>query len=170
MSLLLVACQPAAETESAAEPESDPVQEIFERNSQTLLAYMEAWQNESMDFEQFFSQDFESWSTEFGQSDTIRFADIPAAYAQAWEMYDFELITEPLVLLPGVDIDSKEMDGSVRYYGEWRITLPASDSTEEKSATIQVYEAFTFDEEGKITLNLTYADFGGLNAYLHGEN
>jgi hypothetical protein len=32
-----------------------------------------------------------------------------------------------------------------------------------------MYQAYVFNEEGKMTLILTYGDFGGLLSYLHSQ-
>lgn len=163
---LFVGCQPVADSGESS-PAEDPTKEIFERNSQTVLNYLEAWQNENVDHAAFFSEDFEEWGTGFGQNDTTRFDDLAESDKGAWDRYDFELITDPLNILPGVNVDTKEFDGSVRYYGEWNIISPASDTTEEKSGTLRLYQAYVFNEEGKINLVLTYGDFTGINNYLN---
>ena len=167
---LFVGCQPAGDSSSESAAEESPVKEIFERNSQTVLKYLEAWQNENVDFATFFAEDYESLGTGFGDTDTIRFADLAESDRDAWERYDFELVTDPLNLLPGVNIETKEMDGSVRYYGDWKVISPASDSTEERSGTFKVYQAYVFNEEGKIRLVLTYGDFTGITNYLNSQD
>ena len=78
------------------------------------------------------------------------------------------MLTNPPVLLPGVNADTKEVDGSVRHYSEWEVTLPATDSTEAKSGTIKLYESFDFNEEGKIIYQQVYGDFTGLFMHLMG--
>ena len=40
-----------------------------------------------------------------------------------WAVYDAKLITD-LRLLPGVNPETNEVDGSVRYYGQWRLQKP----------------------------------------------
>ena len=87
-----------------------------------------------------------------------------------WARYDFEMVNGPFNFLPGVDVESKVADGSVRYYGNWKVTSPASDSTEEKSGIISIYSAFVFNDEGKINLQLIYGDFGGLIGYLNSQD
>jgi hypothetical protein len=76
---------------------------------------------------------------------------------------------ENLVLLPGVNVETKKMDGSVRYYGDWTVTLPATDSTEEVSGIIRVYQSFDFNEDGKFALVQGYGDWGGMNNYFSGS-
>jgi hypothetical protein len=56
----------------------------------------------------------------------------------------------------------------VRYYGDWQITIPATDSTEARSGVIKYYESFDFDDDGKIIYQQGYGDYGGLFGYLHG--
>jgi hypothetical protein len=163
---LLVACQPTADSGEST-TEEDSVKEIFKRNSQTVLNYLEDWQNESVDYATYFSEDYQAWGTGFNETDTTRYADLPESDQGAWDRYDFELITDPLNLLPGVNVETKEMDGSVRYYGDWKVTSPASDSSDEKSGILRLYQAYVFNEEGKINLVLTYGDFTGVNSYLN---
>jgi len=87
-----------------------------------------------------------------------------------FDTYDFKIATDPLNPLPGVDVDTKKIDGSVRLYYEWEITKTATDSTEAKTGNFRMYQAYVFNEEGKITLVLTYGDFGGLMDYLNSED
>jgi len=88
---------------------------------------------------------------------------------QIFEMYDFEIVDGPVNLLPGVDTETKKINGSVRHYSEWEITRTATDSTEAKTANLRMYSAYVFNEEGKITLSLTYGDFGGLMNHLNSK-
>ena len=89
--------------------------------------------------------------------------------ARMFEMFDFKLLSQPPNFLPGVDVETKIMDGSVRLYSEWEITRVATDSSEARSGNIRMYQAFVFNDEGKIRLDLTYGDFGGLMQYLFHE-
>ena len=163
LSLLVLSCQPAQDETNKA----DPAQALFEKNSTTVQAYLEAWQNESVDYDNSFAQDFWTWDTGFGGPDTLRLEDIKKRDQNNWARFDFEMVDAPFNLLPGVDVETKAMDGSVRYYGDWKVSSPASDSTEEKSGVIKIYGAFVFNDEGKVSLQLTYGDFGGIIGYLN---
>ncbi len=77
-----------------------------------------------------------------------------------FSMYDFEITIDSINLLPGVDPVTKKMDGSVRWYGQWKLTKSATDSTEAKSANLMIYHAWVFNEEGKITTSMAFGDFG----------
>lgn len=97
-------------------------------------------------------------------------SDVMKNDKKLWENYDFKLLTDPINLLPGVNIDTKLSDGSVRHYSDWQVTLPATDSTEAKSGVIKLYESFDFDADGKIIFQQVYADFTGLFMYLHSRD
>jgi hypothetical protein len=109
-------------------------------------------------------------NTGFGGKDSLSLDDVKAMDMEMWQRYDFKILTDPLVLLPGVNPDTKEFDGSVRYYADWQVTLPATDSTEARSGVLNFYEYFVFDENGKITQQAGYGDFGGLFGYLHDDS
>ena len=103
--------------------------------------------------------------TQFGaESDSLSLSDVIEEDKKSWANADFKIVSK-INLLPGVSADTKLADGSVRYYGSWEITLPATDSTAAKSGVIRLYESFDFNEEGKIVYQQYYGDFGGLNTY-----
>ena len=84
--------------------------------------------------------------------------------------YDFKIASDSINLLPGVNPETKKMDGSVRHYIDWEVTLLATDSTEARSGVLQIYEYFVFNENGKIVNQAGYGDFGGLMEYLHDDD
>jgi len=159
MAILVVGCQP---------PADNSVNEAFEKNSKTVLAYLEGVQNESIDYA-IFADDFISNGTGYGSPDSLTLEEKKVSDKGLFDMYDIELSPNPVILLPGVNVDTKEADGSVRYYGTWTVTLPATDSTEAKSGKIKSYESFDFNEDGKIIFMQFFADVSGLMAYLQGS-
>lgn len=160
VSILMIGCQPKADNSA---------NEAFEKNSKTVLSYLEGMQNESLDYDTFFSNDFILRGTGYGAKDTFNLEEVKANDIKGWARYDFEIITDPLVLLPGVNVDTKKADGSVRYYATWKVTLSATDSTEEKSGVLKLYESFDFDSEGKIVFQQYYGDITGLFKYLNSK-
>jgi hypothetical protein len=158
--ILFVGCAPA--------PDNSAI-EAFEKNSKTVMSYLEGFQNESLDYSTLYSDDMVLRGTSFGAPDSISLEEIMGFNKDTWERYDFELVTDPLVLLPGVDVDTKLADGSVRYYAVWKVTKPGTDSTEAKSGEIKLYESFDFDDDGKIVFQQYYADGTGLFTYLDSE-
>ena len=157
MSLLLMGCQP---------PQDNSANEAYEKNSQTAIAYLEGFQNENLDYSMF-AKDFVMRDTGFGTKDSLSLEDVKKNNKGLWENYDFKIVDDPIVLLPGVNVDTKLADGSVRLYADWEVTLPATDSTDAKSGILKLYESFDFDADGKVIYQQVYADFAGLFGYLH---
>ena len=160
LSIFIISCQPVPDNSA---------NEAFEKNSKTVLSYLEGMQNESIDYETFLSNDYVLRGTSFGAKDSFNIEEVKENDAKGWAIYDFEIITDPLVLLPGVNVETKKTDGSVRYYATWKVTLSATDSTEEKSGEIKLYESFDFDRDGKIVYQQYYGDITGLFKNLHSK-
>ncbi|MBT8262065.1 MAG: hypothetical protein KJO05_04525 [Bacteroidia bacterium] len=146
----------------------DPVAAVFEANSKTVMANLEGWQNENLDYSMY-AGDFYLYETAFSaEKDSLSLEEMKAYDKEMWANYDFKMVSEA-VLLPGVKRASTEPDGSVRHYPVWEVTKPATDSTEARTGTIRLYESFDFNEEGKILRQQVFGDFTGLMMYLHGE-
>ena len=157
LSILFVGCQP--KTDNSAN-------EAFEKNSKTVLANLEGWQNENLDYAMY-AKDFAMLETGFGApKDSLTLDEMIANDKQMWATFNFKLLSSPQVLLPGVNADTKLADGSVRYYSRWEVTRLATDSTAAKTGVIKLYESFDFDAEGKIRYQQVYGDFGGLMGHL----
>lgn len=156
LSFLAISCQPVANNSAS---------EAFEKNSKTVMTYLDGFQNENLDHVAIFAEDFVMLDTHYGvEKDSLSLSDIIEEDKKAWAGADFKIVSE-INLLPGVSADTKLADGSVRYYGSWEITLPATDSTAAKSGVVKLYESFDFNEEGKIVFQQYYGDFGGLSKF-----
>ena len=159
--ILIAGCQSASNTDYSAD-------KTFEKNAAVVLSYLQDFQNENLDYDAMYSKDFIMGITQFGPKDTATLDELKEMNNAIWAMYDFEFMTDPINLLPGVNADTKKADGSVRYYGKWKITLAATDSTAAKSAELKLYESFDFDEDGKIVYQQYYGDGGAIMSYLGG--
>lgn len=159
LSFVFIGCQPKVD---------NSVNEAFEKNSQTVLANIRGFQNENVDYSQY-AKDFVMRDAGFGAKDSLSLDGIMKNDKWLWENFDFKVLNDPIVLLPGVDVDTKLADGSVRYYSNWEITRIATDSTEAKSGILKIYESFDFDKDGKILYQQTYGDFGGLMMHLQSK-
>jgi len=158
--VLVAACQPQ-------ENGSNPAEEAFKRNAETVGALLESFESGKVDYS-VYADDFYYFSTAFGvPRDTIRKAQMMKEDQEMMALYDFEMVTE-FDPLPGVNPETKKMDGSVRHYVEWKATKPATDSTEEKTASLLMYETYEFNDEGKIVSQQGYGDFTGIMMYLNG--
>jgi hypothetical protein len=157
--VLFVACQP---TDNSSD-------EAFKKNSATVKAYLKAFQTENVDYS-VFSNDFISRDTGFGGKDTITLAQMKESDKYLFATYDLKLMNfDSLMLLPGVNNITKKPDGSVRYYGDWVVTRPATDSTAAKTGILKAYESFDFDSEGKILFQQIYGDFTGIMTHLNSK-
>ncbi len=155
LSLLLAACQ---------QPADNSANDAFKKNSETVKAYLKGFQAENVDYS-IYAADFIMRDTGFGAKDTVTLDEMIANDKNFWAAFDFQLLGE-VNLLPGVDPETKMPNGSVRYYGDWKVTAPATDSTAAKSGIIKLYESFDFNDEGKIIFQQVYGDFTGLMMHL----
>lgn len=156
-SFLVLACQPEAK--------ENPAKAIFEKNSQTVAAYLDAFCNKDLDHGAFFAEDYWSMPTYYGNTDTLFFEDMVSGDQEMFAIFDFEIVDE-LNLLPGVNAETKEMDGSVRHYNRMKLIIPATDSTEAIEMVFPFYESYDFNEEGKIAFYQAYGDWGGVDEYI----
>ena len=152
--VVLASCMSPAPTEGAHE-----VDALFAQNCETAKALIRDFDNEELTAVQGHFADSALWlPTKFGQTDTASLQDKLQAWESAWATYDFNLATEELRLLPGVNAETKEVDGSVRVYFDWEVVRPATDSTDRKAVMISYYESWDFDAAGKIWLTQIYGD------------
>ena len=150
--LAAVACQ-------APEEKGNDVDATFAANCETVETALSNFQNEVADYSMY-SEDYWARPTRMNpeRGDSVRLEDVKMSNARGWTIFDYELVSD-LAFLPGVNPDSKEMDGSVRYYGMWKVTRSATDSTDEASVMIPIYSSFDFDADGKILFQQNYGDF-----------
>ncbi|MSP84378.1 MAG: hypothetical protein EXR18_00915 [Flavobacteriaceae bacterium] len=156
VTLLFASCK--SKSDSAAN-------EAFEKNSKTVLAYLEGVQKEKIDYSSF-SKDFKSLNTWYGAKDTISLEEFKIGDSKALKNFNFKLLDSVPVFLPGVNSLTKIVDGSVRIYSTWEISTEKTDSTEAKSGRLKMYESYDFDADGKILYQQGYGDFSGLMNYL----
>lgn len=155
LAFLFAAC------EEKHDDQDNSAHEKFLKNSEVAKANITNWEKEAMDYSQY-AADFYLSGTGYGSPDSISLGDMKKMDAEFMAKYDFKIASDSIILLPGVDPATKKMDGSVRHYISWEVTLPKTDSTEARSGVIHLYEYFVFDEAGKISNQGAYGDFGGL--------
>lgn len=156
VSIMFIACEPKVDNSGY---------EKFVKNSETVMTNIKNWETETIDYSQY-AADFILAGTSFGSKDSISLDEMKAMDMDFLKNYDFKIASDSINLLPGVDPETKKMDGSVRHYIDWEVIRPATDSTEARSAVIHLYEYFVFNEDGKIVNQAGYGDFGGLMDYL----
>ena len=144
----------ACNSEVSIEVTNDNISKIFEKNCETVRSYEAAFCQENIDYEKFYSDKAIIKGTTLGAKDSMNVADRKAAHQEMWQKYDFSM-SQPLNQLPGVNPETKKMDGSVRMYFDITITLTENGN----SITIPMYNSFDFDDEGKILFLQYYGDF-----------
>lgn len=155
-SILFVSCKSNSDSAS---------NEAFEKNSKTVLNYMNGVQNEKIDYSGF-SKDFKSLGTLFGAKDTISLDEFKANDKMLLANFNLKLIGGEPIFLPGVNPVTKMPDGSVRNYSTWEISTEKTDSTEAKSAKFKLYQSYDFDADGKIIYEQSYGDLSAVIMYL----
>jgi len=152
--ILMLACTAPSDDVSVGEADA-----LFANNSETAMALIRDFDNEDLDGVRSHFADSARWRpTTFGKIEPATIEDKMKGWEAAWKIYDFDLVTTDLQLLPGVDVETKEPDGSVRVYFDWDLVRPATDSTERKSVTLSYYESWDFDADGKIWLTQIFGD------------
>ena len=137
--------------------EYNNIQATFDANCETVRSSIDNFQNEVSTYDEF-SVDFVSAQTGYNPTwDSTSLDEMKENRTMWWAVYDAKLITD-LRLLPGVNPETNEVDGSVSYYGQWEVTKTATDSTDAASVIIPIYASYDFDEEGKILYAQTYGD------------
>ena len=129
---------------------------IFEINCETVRAYFTDFTSEEVDYNKYYATNAVIKGTLIGSKDSITVDEHKAEHSNLFPKYDFSY-KAPLVLLPGVNPETKEMDGSVRFYFSLNVTLTES----QKSVSIPMYESFDFDDNGKFLLQQYYGDITG---------
>ena len=147
--ICIFACNRSVEVEVT----NDKVSVIFEKNCETVKEYEDAFCKENVDYEKFYAANAIVKGTTLGAKDSMNVEDRKVIHQEMWQKYDFS-ISQPLNLLPGVNPETKEVDGSVRMYFNLTITLTEN----ERSITIPMYESYDFDEDGKIVFLQYYGD------------
>ena len=152
--ILMLACTPPSDDVSVGEADA-----LFAKNSETAMALIRDFDNEDLEGVRSHFADSAQWRpTTFGKTQPATLDDKMKGWEAAWATYDFDLVTTDLQLLPGVKMDTKEPDGSVRVYFDWDLVRPATDSTERKSVTLSYYESWDFDADGKIWMTQIFGD------------
>ena len=149
---------------SCGSPHSDTAA-TFEKNASTIAQVFADFEAESDDFFTHFNAGAVWRGTGLNAPDTVTLEQVTAKYKAAWAKYDYELISSTN-FLPGVNPQTKAVDGSVRGYFEWNISKPATDSTEMKSVRVKVYESFDFNPAGEIIYTQVYGNLVAGYAYL----
>ena len=146
LSVFILSCN--SQTES-----DDTVNLSFEKNSETMQALLESYANENVDYSRF-ADDVVFRGTLLGAPDSLKLDQIKAIHKDFFAKYDVKHMA-PFNFLQGVNPETGEADGSVRFYYDMQVT----NSSNGKSVVIPIYESFDFDDEGKAIFVQWYCDW-----------
>ena len=146
LSVFILSCN--SQTES-----DDTVNLSFEKNSETMQALLESYANEDVDYSRF-ANDVVFRGTLLGAPDSLKLDQIKAIHKDFFAKYDVKHMA-PFNFLQGVNPETGEADGSVRFYYDMQVT----NSSNGKSVVIPIYESFDFDDEGKAIFVQWYSDW-----------
>ena len=149
---LLFSCNSQNETKKT----SEGADQKFLTNCSTVQGYLDDFVNESIDYKKYFNDTCKIRGTYFNSEGPMSVDDRVSAHKQMWAKYDFA-ISDSINFLPGVSPETKEMDGSVRFYFDWTVNNTLSG----KSITLPIYMSFDFDNDGKINF---YQFFGDISS------
>ena len=132
----------------------------YEQNMASMKAMFDGFQNKSID-PSLFAEDFVDVGTGFEEVDRNK-----AEAMQQWKMMtrvmDAELTNA--IYLPGIDTLTMAPDGSVRYYGQWKMTMG------EATQSLMAYGSMEFNDAGEIRNFAHYADWTATFGALLAEN
>ena len=132
------------------------VEQKFINNCNTVQSYLNDFVNESIDYKKYFNDTCKVRGTYFNSEGPTNVDNRITLHKEMWTKYDFA-ISDSINFLPGVNAETKEMDGSVRFYFDWTV----SNTENGKSITLPLYMSFDFDNNGKINF---YQFFGDISA------
>lgn len=152
--LLMASCnQPTVEC-----PEID--MSAYEKNKSTLETMFSNFQQGIVD-STMYASDFIDVGTGFNESDKGK--------DEAIENYNMmtsllKMNLQNAIYLPGIDTTNFEVDGSVRYYGEWQMQMG------EATQKLKTYGSIEFNEAGEIKNIAHYGDWTATFNALLAEN
>ena len=125
----------------------------FLDNCETVQSYLDDFVNESIDYKKYFNDTCKIRGTSFNSEGPMTVEDRMSRHKKLFPKYDFA-ISDSINFLPGVNADTKQVDGSVRFYFNWTII----NSENSKSVTIPLYMSFDFDDNGKFIFQQHFGD------------
>ena len=135
---------------------SADAEQKFINNCSSVQSYLNDFVSENIDYKKYFNDTCKVRGTYYNSEGSTNVNDRISLHKQMWAKYDFA-ISDSINFLPGVNPETKEIDGSVRFYFDWTV----NNTENGKSITLPLYMSFDFDNDGKINF---YQFFGDISA------
>jgi hypothetical protein len=157
VSLLVIACNSKEEKkEDDASKKMADMKALYEKNLATLKTFIAAFEKEDASGLAAQVADTAKWSSP-AYGDTVstkaHWMESLKYYLDNWD----NLKLNNSNFLPGIDQNTQELDGSVRYYGDWAGVHKSGLAT-----SIKFYGTYDFNKDNKIISGADYFDLGGL--------
>ena len=150
--IFFVSCQ----TNETTQNKDNKIDQLFSNNCKTVESYLNDFANESIDYKKYYNDTCKIRGTYFNSEGPMSVEDRKSAHKEMWKKYDFSF-SDSIVFLPGVNVETKEIDGSVRFYCDFSV----KNTENEKTVTLPIYQSYDFDSDGRF-IYLQY--FGDINA------
>lgn len=153
VSLLVIAC-----SEEKKEDDSKKWwnESLVQKNLATIQAGIAAFEKEDIDGWSAIVADSAVWSSPaYGDTVTTKahWLESLKFYMDNWD----NLKLNNAIFLPGIDSATHEMDGSVRYYGDWDAVHKSG-----LAMHLKFYATYDFNKDNKVTYCSDFFDVGGL--------
>ena len=154
--LLLTACADNDKKEDDASKKSAGMRALYEKNLDVLKKSIAAFEKKDIEGWAASIADTANWtSPTYG--DTVHtkahWKEALAYYIANWN----DLKLNNAVFLPGLDSAGHEIDGSVRYYGNWDAVHTSGVKT-----SVNFYGSYDFNTDNKVIFGSDFFDVGGL--------
>lgn len=156
ISLLIISCDNDKKEVEAASTNKSDSKALFEKNLSTLKTFIAAFEKEDADGLAAQLADTATWNSP-AYGDTVNtkahWMESLKYYLDNWS----DLKLNNAQFLPGVDADTHEFDGSVRYYGSWDGVHSSGVATK-----VNFYGSYDFNKDNKIISGSDFFDLGGM--------
>jgi len=153
VSVILSACNQSPSANSSVTREAKA---LYEQNLAVVKSVVNAFENEQIDALAATIADSAVWTTAAYGSVPGTKADWMKALSSYMADWDSLKLVEPL-FLPGLNLETFEIDGTVRYYGHWTGVHKSGLKTD-----LSFYAAYQFNKDHKIVNASEFYDLGGL--------
>jgi hypothetical protein len=156
VSLLVMACGDKDKKEDNTSKKNTEMKAAYEKNLASLKAGIAAFEKEDIDGWAANVADSAVWTSP-AYGDTVatkaHWLESLKYYVDNWS----NLHLSNGIFLPGIDQTTQELDGSVRYYGQWDGVHSSGVAT-----SVNFYGTYDFNKDNKIISGADYFDLGGM--------
>jgi hypothetical protein len=153
---LVLACNDKEKTEVDSSKKNAEMKDLYEKNLASLKSGIAAFEKEDIEGWAAMVADSAKWnSPAYGDSVSTKahWKETLKYYLDNWD----NLKLNNANFLPGIDSSTHELDGSVRYYGQWDAVHKSGVVTH-----VSFYGTYDFNKDNKVTSGSDFFDVGGL--------